>query len=492
MTEPISLTDIIKSRRELIFVGRQAQLDFFRQNLARESDNRYFIFNIWGQAGVGKTYLMQQRYHQIIERVKPGAITVNTDNNEKDVPSVMGQIVEQFEKKGHLFKKFSERYKVFRQKLEELEADLTAPKGFSAFVGRTLTKGTLQLLEQIPAAGMVTGLLNKEQLADQVGDWISYAANRIGNKDEVKLVLHPVEVLTPLFLEELNGVMQKQFVGLFFDAYEQTGEFLDQWLRDILEGRHGTPGSNLIIVVAGQLRLDKAKWSKYEGILYGCSLDPFSEEETRQYLNQKEIVNELVVKEIWRQSEGLPLLVATLAVENPDDPAKVSDPADTAIRRFLQWIDPEREKVIRIMAIPRQFDRDILAELVEEENLEKLFTWLKNLPFIELKGTEGWGYHDMVRRPILRSSRKESPEDWSKWQTNLANYYESCADKLELDENKRHREPSWQSYHLDLPSPLSAKKSSLAISRSNQWISSCLENPTPFCQSLYQGDRASW
>ena len=449
-TEPISLTEIIKLRRELVFVGRQEQLDFFRQNLSRDQKNRFFIFNIWGQAGVGKTYLIQQRYRQIIEEVRPGAIVVDTDNNEKDVPSVMGRIAEQFEKEGYSFKKFNERYKVFRQKLGELEADLNAPKGFSAFVGRTLTKGTLQLLEQIPAAGLVTSLVDKEQLADQIGDWISYAANRIGNKDEVKLVLHPVEVLTPLFLEELNEVMQKHFVGLFFDAYEQTGEFLDQWLRDILENRYGSSlNSNLIIVIAGQLRLDKAKWSKYEGILYGYSLEPFSEEETIQYLNQKGIVNELVVKEIWRQSEGLPLLVATLAVENPDDPTKVNDTADTAVRRFLQWINPRRRNVVRIMAIPRRFNRDLLAELVKEEKAEELFSWLKNLPFIDLKGTEGWGYHDIVRRPILRSLLRESPKDWSKWQSRLANYYESCADKLELDENKRQREPSWQSYHLD-------------------------------------------
>ncbi len=244
--------------------------------------------------------------------------------------------------------------------------------------------------------------------------------------------------------------MQKHFVGFFFDAYEQTGEFLDQWLRDILEGRYGISlNSNLIIVIAGQRRLDKAKWSKYEGILYGYSLDPFSEEETLQYLNQKEIVNELVVKEIWRQSQGLPLLVATLAVENPDEPTKVSDTADTAVRGFLQQINPKRRKVVRIMAIPRRFNRDLLPELVKEEEAEELFSWLKNLPFIDLKGTEGWGYHDLVRRPILRSLRRESPKDWSEWQSQLANYYESCADKLELDENKRQREPSWQSYYLD-------------------------------------------
>jgi hypothetical protein len=54
------------------------------------------------------------------------------------------------------------------------------------------------------------------------------------------------------------------------------------------------------------------------------SLEPFTEEEARQYLNRKEITNPQVIDVILRLSGRLPLLVATLAAEKaPPIPLKL-------------------------------------------------------------------------------------------------------------------------------------------------------------------------
>ena len=42
----------------------------------------------------------------------------------------------------------------FRQRREEIEADPAAPRGFSAFLGRTLAKGALHLAHRAPAVGI--------------------------------------------------------------------------------------------------------------------------------------------------------------------------------------------------------------------------------------------------------------------------------------------------------------------------------------------------
>lgn len=135
-----SLQDIIKRRQRTIFVGREEHITLFRRNLALSLDDerRHFIFNVAGQGGVGKTWLLR-RFRQLAEA--GDAITAWTDEADEDVPDIMGHIAEQLEDQGHELETFSERYRVYRQKRQELEADPKAPQGVPAFVGRTLAKG---------------------------------------------------------------------------------------------------------------------------------------------------------------------------------------------------------------------------------------------------------------------------------------------------------------------------------------------------------------
>lgn len=59
---PKSLQDLLKQRRSSNFVGREQQLELFRQNLRRspDSEDYYFIFSVHGQGGVGKTTLLKK------------------------------------------------------------------------------------------------------------------------------------------------------------------------------------------------------------------------------------------------------------------------------------------------------------------------------------------------------------------------------------------------------------------------------------------------
>ncbi|MBF2026876.1 MAG: ATP-binding protein [Oscillatoriales cyanobacterium C42_A2020_001] len=56
-----SLQEIVKQRQQTTFVGREPQIALFWQNLERSPEFRdYFIFNVWGQGGVGKSTLLRQ------------------------------------------------------------------------------------------------------------------------------------------------------------------------------------------------------------------------------------------------------------------------------------------------------------------------------------------------------------------------------------------------------------------------------------------------
>ena len=446
--KPRSLQDILKRRQQEEFVGREEQLSFFHRNLRWDIDDprRRFVINISGQGGVGKTWLLR-RFRQITE--ESAAVAAYTNETEDDIPGVMGRIADQFEAQERPLKTFTERFKVYRRRRQEIEADPDAPQGFPAFLGRTVAKGGLRLARRVPVGGAIADFVDEEAFAELGSDFASYVVRKIGNKDEVRLVLEPVEVLTPFFLSDLRQVAERHPLVLFFDTYERTGEFLDAWLRDSLEGHYGDLPANTLLVIAGRDALDRNLWAAYEGLVARLPLNPFTEQEAHEYLTRKGITDEHLIEVILHLSARLPLLVATLAAESPDDPAKVGDPSGEAVDRFLKWVeDPKQRQVALDAALPRRLNQDVLAVLVGEVEADTLFAWLREMPFVEKRGN-GWAYHDVVRGQMLRYKRQESPQGWVDLHGRLRGYYEELRNDLGLEEMEGRKDEAWQEYALE-------------------------------------------
>ena len=447
--KPKSFQEILRQRQQSSFVGREDQLALFRQNLEfrPEDERRRFLFNIWGQGGVGKTTLLGQ-FRAIAEKAQ--GITAYIDEGERDVPGVMGRLAKDLEKQGHKLTQFSERYRVYRQKREELESDPEAPQGFSAFLGRTIAKSAVKLGRRVPGAGIAFDFVDEEAFATQTGEWTAYLAKKLTNKDEVHLLKEPMEVLTPLFLEDWGKVAEKTEVTLMFDTYEQTGEFLDEWLRDVLQGRYGNVPPNILLVVAGREELDRNRWAEYEGVIVRLPLEPFSEEDARQYLVRKGVTDDRTTEVILNLSGRFPLLLAMLAEGSPNDPDQVGDPSGTAVERFLKWeTDPKRRQVALDAALPRCLNQDVIAQLRTEDGADDLFEWLKQKPFVRDR-TDGWAYHEVVRTQMLRYKRLTSPQGWADLHGKLADYYDTQRNALQLDAEKCQRDTTWQAHTLNL------------------------------------------
>ncbi|MDZ8067891.1 MAG: ATP-binding protein [Nostoc sp. DedQUE08] len=447
--KPKSLQDIVKQRQQSNFVGREDQINRFRQNLALPvEDNRHcFLFNVSGQGGVGKTTLLRQ-FRKIADEAK--MISAYIDEAEKTIPEVMGRIAEELEQQGYKLTQFSDRYKVYCQKCQELETDPEAPQGFSAFVGKTMVKTGVHLARRVPVGGAVFDFVDENALATQAGEWASYVAKKITNKDEVHLVKEPKEVLTPLFLQDISKIADKTPVVLFFDTSERTGEFLENWLREIFENQHGKVSANILMIVASRQELDKNDWASYEGLIVRLPLEPFTEEEAKQYLIHKGITDNRIVEVILNASGNLPLLIEMLADAHPNHPNQVIEPSSSAVKNFLKWIDdPKRRQVVLDAAIPRCLNRDVIAKLRTEEEADELFSWLKETSFINER-SNGWVYHDVVKTQMLCHKRLSSPQGWADIHGKLAQYYDSLRNDLQLDEDNKQRDPSWQSHTLNV------------------------------------------
>ena len=444
MSSNKTLQQILKQRQQEEFIGREDQLAIYTRNLALPVEHRRFIFNVFGQGGVGKTSLLR-RFRRLLEANQ--SLTAWSDELDPDIPSVMGRIAADLEKQGLDVKSFNERYRLYRQRRQELEMDPEAPQGLPSFLGRTLAKTGIHLARRAPAVGVAFEFVDEETFAAQAGEWMGYIAKKLGNKDEVKLIQEPVEVLTPIFLEKLNEVSDRKVIGLFFDTYERTSEYLDVWLRNVVNDRYGAVPANIIISIGGQVELDRNSWAPYEGIVARLPLELFTVEEVQEYLLRKGIKNEQVVEVITNLSGQLPLLVATLASESPNDPSRVGDPSGTAVERFLKWVeDPKKRQVALNCALPRQINQDIISVLIDAEDSNELFEWLRRMPFVRDGGLK---YHPVVRTQILRHKLRNSPQGWSNLHGRLTEYHRTLRDDLALPQGKKYLNRDWQKHCLE-------------------------------------------
>ena len=447
---PKSRQALIKQRQHKPFIGREAQIESFRINLKQRPEDWCFLFSIWGQSGVGKSTLIKQ-LRKIAE--EENFVTAYTNRSEGDVLQVMAQCSEILEKQTKKLQQFSERYKVYLQIKEEIEADPEAPQGLSGFLGKSIAKAGYGLAKQVPGSGVVTPFLDEEAFATQVGEWTSYVTKKSKNKDEALLVRKPMELLTPLFLKDLNEIAKKANIILFFDAYEHTSAFLDFWLREILldpEERYGTLPDNIILVLAGAKELSKRDWEEYGDLIAHWHLEPFTEDEVRQYLAHKGINDPLVVDEILRLSEGLPLWVETLAAENRDDLVSGNVLSNSAVDFFLKRInDPKRQRIALEASLSPLLNRDIITILDSGESADELFDWLKSMSFVEERSRGVWSYHDIIRTQMLHKQRLLSPNRWIDLHSKLAEYFDTLCNNLRLDNQQKWHDSSWQEYFLD-------------------------------------------
>ncbi len=445
--QPLTLQEILARRQDEEFVGRVLPIRQFMDtfHLPLDDPRRRFVFDVYGPTGVGKTWLLQ-RWQRLA--AEGGALTGWTDEAQQDVPAVMGIFAAQLVEQGVTLKAFQERYRVYRQKRKELEADPQAPEGLPAFLGQVLARAGMHLIKQVPVAGLLLDLVDDDTVANQVGEWTSYIVRKASNKDEVRLMLKPLEVLTPLFMADVQRAVKKRPLVLFFDAYEHTGAYVDPWLRSLLEGRYGEVPAQILFAIAGREELDRSAWASFERLVARIPLGPFSDEELRTYLARKGITDEKVVEAIHRLSDNVPLWVAMLAAGNPQDMADIQEPSDTAIEHFLKWIqDPKRRQLAVDAALPRYLNRDVLHVLAPEAG-EEMFLWLVHEPFVQ-ETPRGWAYHGLVRTQMLRHKRRESPDAWAHLHRALADYYTSLMDHLRLSESKRWQHRGWQESALE-------------------------------------------
>lgn len=444
----LSLQEIAEERSRAAFVGRTAELDLFRINLATppEDARHRFVFHVRGNAGVGKTSLVREWQRAAREA---GAVTAWVDDAAESVPEVLASLAVQFMGQGHPLPALTRLLATYQQPIADASA-ATAPTDGEPSPGAVIAaRAGLMAAGAIPVVGALAGGLDAAAVARGAGGLRAVFGGRARQEEAARLLAEPVRVLTPVFVAELERVADTvPWVVLFLDTYERTAPLLDGWLTDLLTPhRYGSLPANLVLTLASQRRLDPARWAAYGRLLADVPLGPFTELESRQLLTERGVLDESVVREVLRVSGGLPVLVSTLAA----NPGAAGDANATAVERFLAGErDPQRRAAALACALPRRLDEDLVA-VAAPEGGPGLYDWLHELPFVAGRYSGRARYHDVVRAPMLRLRRTTAPRRWTEAHARLADAFaarrDAAAEGVDLD--RRWAEEPWREAALD-------------------------------------------
>jgi hypothetical protein len=327
------------------------------------------------------------------------------------------------------------------------EADPEAPAGTAAFMTQVALRVGLHALHAVPGVGGLTEFVDPATL-DQLGPFV---ARKFRRQEDARMLLSPLDVLTPALVRDIARVGRRRPVALFFDSYEKTGLLLDDWLRSMLDGRYGALPLDLVITIAGRHRLGLGNWARYGGLLVNMPLAPFSEAEARQLLADKGVTNEQVVRVILEVSGRLPLLVDALARNQPADPGQVGDLSGEAVEVFLER---EPDPALRMLAVagaaPRFINEDILVVLggsaQDHADQGQLFAWLRSQPFVTHEAGRCM-YHEVARTAMIRLERRQSPTRWRERHQALARAFRMW--RLRLSAEDAWSDTSWRDHKLE-------------------------------------------
>lgn len=440
MDNSISIQSIQRERRKRAFCGRISELEDFQKNLQLPLSDRRFIWNIYGQGGIGKTSLLKQF---ISLGKEAGGVGVYVDESQMNILEVMSAFSEQLKVQGISTKRFDERYQKYRELKQQVEADPQLPRGISSMLGKAVARAGVTFAKQIPGASLAIDFMGEEGLVEKAGELSTYLSQRFGNKDDVRLISAPVDVATPAFLSDLSAATADKFLVLGFDTFEKTSPQLEEWLRKIIEGDYGEIGANTFFVIAGREKIG-TNWIEYSELIQSISLAALSEIDARALLNARGVTESKLVESILRLSGRIPLWLATLSAQGHDMPGEVVDPSDQAIERFLKWVPEENKRRAAIScSLPAWLDLDIVGKLIGVEQSQDLFEWLKAQPFVRKRAGSGWAYHDIVRQIMLRYLRNESPTEWTRLHSLLRIHFEQKRDGLVATLSEKFDSEMW-------------------------------------------------
>ncbi|CAM03790.1 hypothetical protein SACE_4521 [Saccharopolyspora erythraea NRRL 2338] len=432
------------ARQRADFVGREQELDHFRRNLALPATERKYVFAVHGHGGIGKTYLLRQLSDIARES---GALAALIDDPRADPVELMSAIAAELEQQGGQARGFTKRYEEYQQRRNEVLNDQQAPSGARKLLGVATMRVLVGSMRTVPGLSLIADAVTPEEVAGWMDQSREFFAQKFSRREDVDLLLSPVDELSKLLVRDLRRLTQHCQVVLLFDNFETIARPAEPWLLDLLAGRFGHLPTGFALVLAGQQPLNPNWWGMYSAVAVTWPLAPFTPEETRELLRRKGITGPETARLILALSGGLPNLVVALA-DGYQVEGELRDPSAIAVERFMKLEpNPWRRADTLLAALPRRLDEDVLAVL-KPGRQSGFFEWLRRLPFV----VETYGhlrFQRAVRVPMVRYKSGRSPDEFTDLHRRLFAHYCNRRRRLGLSDQDGWSDDQWRQLLLE-------------------------------------------
>lgn len=400
---------------------------------AGKAKEHTWLFSIYGQGGVGKSYLLQR----IQELYGPRIIYIQVDhqqpeeNQGKSLANLMDQFATRLRQSGCTTKRFE---KVFHDLItyEASKAEIDLGEELKS-VGKDSASAAQHFGKTFKTksrSGKVAGAMQLAGLSAGIAGDLYNIFTHFSQKKGVVLENRAIQSLTYALVQDLaefSTSQEKYYLRrravLVFDSYEQLSGLCDQWLRTVFFPELGVTSIDPVILLVGRhdpLRRD-TRWSEYQQHMQVLKLEGFGRDETYEYLG-KLGVDAGRSQEIYELTEGWPLLTALAARLGTEEEA-----IQAMSKRILEEIDEEWRQIFLDMVVPDGFNLDIVQKVLELDKTrnqleiaDRTFDYLSQATFIESR--EGrWHYLPPIRRVLLRYGELKSPVRIATIRERLAN-----------------------------------------------------------------------
>lgn len=489
------------------FVGREAEVEQFLRNLSLplSSTERRYIFNVYGPKGVGKSTLLRRYRFLAGEELNIPVVSAWINENSSNMLAVLERIAEPF-----LLPQFQENFLFYQERYAELKdleptrrqtIDLSQPTDLHRKIGQYFNEDELQALcmdlgvdyedlkgdtRKAKAVSLVahcnrhnlrTALIARcmavrehvdwrdvamitDMRKEIDGDalWEAHVRRHVENDEHVVLLLNPVEILTQYLLQDLRLALgNRTTLLLFVDGYDDKRSYLESWFCGLLNGRFGAVPENIIIILAGDNPLTENCWANYLQLIAQQHLEPFTEGEARDFLALKGVDDPQQIDKILKTVEMpgrnryLMLGLATAVASVSSHSSTTSRKSRNAGTLFLKTIAEKHYRDVTVRAsLPRRFNADILALLLEQNNVTKELNWLIPQPFVKTAGNNIWMYHDNLRGDILEYSQHAATVKWPELHSQLVAYYQGYRAKTGYTFENGWHDKEWQQTTLEI------------------------------------------
>ena len=428
VTQPLR----VSSGGQLPFVGRAAELRFFREQILMPDEPAAHLLNVWGPPGTGvSTLLLQWREEARAAPLAIRPLSAFANGRMSSPLRIMTAYAAQLRAAGTPLLAF-----------EQLLAYMTITP-FRSFpaeqqIARTLFARRVQALAHArPVQGVpvIGGMYEAVSQANRTAFLQQHPALQI---HQWQTFQEQLAVLTRAFVDDLNWLSatpardaagRGQRILLFLDEVSTVAGEVLTWLR--AQVLPAPISSQVVLVLAGPASLEPEL--ALEPAMVSLPVQPFTREETRAFLSTWEITDPARISSLWQRTGGLPLALLLLAPVPPD----WLRPDEEAIAAGLRWIEqqaPGYRYLVRYAALfstafrPR--DLAVCSMFSAQECLE----WsrvLSDLPFVEHHPVTGeQTYHPLVQHQVRQGFARDTLPVYQQALRALARHYQRQFDQL--------------------------------------------------------------